>query len=87
MKAAAIAPGRGARRRGRAKRRAKHPCQPPLSSHGVRDQPPAAISKGFFEASDWSKYLKMPAFSSNNRGNAYRIFLELEQSQFKTDKP
>ena len=53
MKAAAIAPGRGARRPERAKRRAKHPSQPPLSSHGVRDQPPAAISKRFFEASDW----------------------------------
>jgi hypothetical protein len=29
----------------------------------------------------------MPAFASNNRGNAYRIYLELEQSQFKADKP
>ena len=36
---------------------------------------------------DWSKYRDMPAFSSNNRGNAYRIFLELEQSQFKAGKP
>jgi glyoxylase-like metal-dependent hydrolase (beta-lactamase superfamily II) len=36
---------------------------------------------------DWSKYLNMPAFTTNNRGNAYRIFLELEQSQFKADKP
>jgi hypothetical protein len=27
----------------------------------------------------------MPAFASNNRGNAYRIYLELEQSQFKGD--
>jgi glyoxylase-like metal-dependent hydrolase (beta-lactamase superfamily II) len=36
---------------------------------------------------DWSKYRDMPAFASNNRGNAYRIYLELEQSQFKTDKP
>ena len=25
-------------------------------------------------------------FASNNRGNAYRIYLELEQSQFKDDK-
>jgi glyoxylase-like metal-dependent hydrolase (beta-lactamase superfamily II) len=40
-----------------------------------------------YNRADWSKYLKMPAFSSNNRGNAYRIFLELEQSQFKADKP
>ena len=28
-----------------------------------------------------------PAFSSNNRGNAYRIFLEMEQSQLKEEKP
>ena len=35
---------------------------------------------------DWSTYLDMPAFAANNRGNAYRIYLELEQSQFKTDK-
>ena len=38
-----------------------------------------------YEAADWSKYRDLPAFSSNNRGNAYRIFLELEQSQFKAD--
>jgi glyoxylase-like metal-dependent hydrolase (beta-lactamase superfamily II) len=36
---------------------------------------------------DWSKYRDLPAFASNNRGNAYRIYLELEQSQFKSDKP
>jgi hypothetical protein len=36
---------------------------------------------------DWAKYRDMPAFASNNRGNAYRIFLELEQSQFKAGKP
>ena len=35
---------------------------------------------------DWSKYRDLPAFSNNNRGNAYRIFLELEQSQFKADR-
>jgi glyoxylase-like metal-dependent hydrolase (beta-lactamase superfamily II) len=39
-----------------------------------------------YEATDWSKYRDMPAFAANNRGNAYRIYLELEQSQFKTDK-
>jgi glyoxylase-like metal-dependent hydrolase (beta-lactamase superfamily II) len=39
-----------------------------------------------YEKTDWSKYLDMPAFAANNRGNAYRIYLELEQSQFKTDK-
>jgi glyoxylase-like metal-dependent hydrolase (beta-lactamase superfamily II) len=40
-----------------------------------------------YDQTDWSKYRNMPAFASNNRGNAYRIFLELEQSQFKGDKP
>lgn len=40
-----------------------------------------------YEAADWSKYRDLPAFASNNRGNAYRIYLELEQSQFKADKP
>ncbi|EKS28861.1 Beta-lactamase type II precursor [Afipia felis] len=36
-----------------------------------------------YAATDWSKYKDMPAFESNNRGNAYRIFLELEGAQFK----
>ncbi len=40
-----------------------------------------------YDQADWSKYRDMPAFANNNRGNAYRIYLELEQSQFKTDKP
>lgn len=40
-----------------------------------------------YNRADWSKYRDMPAFASNNRGNAYRIYLELEQSQFKADKP
>jgi glyoxylase-like metal-dependent hydrolase (beta-lactamase superfamily II) len=40
-----------------------------------------------YEQADWSKYRDIPAFTSNNRGNAYRIYLELEQSQFKADKP
>ena len=40
-----------------------------------------------YDQADWSKYRDYPAFASNNRGNAYRIYLELEQSQFKTDKP
>ena len=39
-----------------------------------------------YKQTDWSKYAGMPAFNSNNRGNAYRIFLELEQSQFGSDK-
>jgi len=36
-----------------------------------------------YNGTDWSKYKDYPAFESNNRGNAYRIFLELEASQFK----
>ncbi len=40
-----------------------------------------------YDQGDWSKYRDMPAFANNNRGNAYRIYLELEQSQFKADKP
>jgi glyoxylase-like metal-dependent hydrolase (beta-lactamase superfamily II) len=40
-----------------------------------------------YEATDWSTYRDMAAFAANNRGNAYRIYLELEQSQFKADKP
>jgi glyoxylase-like metal-dependent hydrolase (beta-lactamase superfamily II) len=39
-----------------------------------------------YKKTDWAKYRDMPAFAANNRGNAYRIYLELEQSQFKTDK-
>lgn len=39
-----------------------------------------------YEQADWSRYRDMPAFAGNNRGNAYRIYLELEQSQFKADK-
>ncbi len=36
---------------------------------------------------DWSRYEKLPAFTSNNRGNAYRIYLDLEQAQFGKGKP
>jgi glyoxylase-like metal-dependent hydrolase (beta-lactamase superfamily II) len=39
-----------------------------------------------YNGTDWSKYRDMPAFDANNRGNAYRIFLEMERSQFKADK-
>lgn len=37
-----------------------------------------------YAQTDWSKYKNMPAFDANNRGNAYRIFLEMERSEFKT---
>jgi glyoxylase-like metal-dependent hydrolase (beta-lactamase superfamily II) len=36
-----------------------------------------------YDQTDWSKYKSLPAFSNNNRGNAYRIYLELEAQQFK----
>jgi glyoxylase-like metal-dependent hydrolase (beta-lactamase superfamily II) len=39
-----------------------------------------------YQQTDWSKYQDMPAFSSNNRGNAYRVFLEMEQEQFKSGR-
>src|SRR5579872_381056 len=35
-----------------------------------------------YRQTDWSKYAGMPAFDANNRGNAYRIYLELEDNQF-----
>jgi hypothetical protein len=40
-----------------------------------------------YQKTDWWKYKDLPALESNNRGNAYRIFLEMEQSQFKNDQP
>ena len=40
-----------------------------------------------YRQTDWSKYAGIPAFETNNRGNAYRIFLELEQNQFGEAKP
>jgi glyoxylase-like metal-dependent hydrolase (beta-lactamase superfamily II) len=35
-----------------------------------------------YENTDWSKYRNMPAFDDSNRGNAYRIYLELEAKSF-----
>jgi glyoxylase-like metal-dependent hydrolase (beta-lactamase superfamily II) len=58
----------------------------------LRDKMSAAVQNWTdfdiaYDQTDWSKYRDIPAFASNNRGNAYRIYLELEQSQFKADKP
>jgi glyoxylase-like metal-dependent hydrolase (beta-lactamase superfamily II) len=58
----------------------------------LRDKMSAAVQSWTdfdvaYGQADWSKYRDIPAFASNNRGNAYRIYLELEQSQFKADKP
>ena len=36
-----------------------------------------------YESTDWSKYEDMPAFEGSNRGNAYRIFLEMEAEGFR----
>jgi glyoxylase-like metal-dependent hydrolase (beta-lactamase superfamily II) len=35
-----------------------------------------------YKATDWSKYRNMPAFDGSNRGNAYRIYLEMEADAF-----
>ena len=35
-----------------------------------------------YDSTDWSKYENMPAFDASNRGNAYRIYLELEPEYF-----
>ena len=40
-----------------------------------------------YAQTDWSRYSDLPAFEDNNRGNAYRIYLEMEQSQLKADTP
>ena len=31
-----------------------------------------------YAAADWTRYQALPAFSASNRGNAYRVFLEIE---------
>lgn len=36
-----------------------------------------------YEATDWSAYKNMPAFDASNRGNAYRIYLEMEAEAFE----
>ena len=36
-----------------------------------------------YQATDWSAYEDMPAFESSNRGNAYRIYLEMEAESFE----
>jgi len=35
-----------------------------------------------YEAAAWSTYADMPAFVASNRGNAYRIYLDLEAESF-----
>lgn len=35
-----------------------------------------------YKQTDWSEYEKLPAFDASNRGNAYRVYLELEPEFF-----
>lgn len=35
-----------------------------------------------YAEADWSRYEKMPAFKASNKGNAYRVYLELEAESF-----
>jgi glyoxylase-like metal-dependent hydrolase (beta-lactamase superfamily II) len=39
-----------------------------------------------YAGADWTAYDKLPAFAANNRGNAYRVFLELEGANFGDGK-
>lgn len=36
-----------------------------------------------YATTDWSAYRDLPAFDASNRGNAYRIYLEMEAASFK----
>jgi glyoxylase-like metal-dependent hydrolase (beta-lactamase superfamily II) len=36
-----------------------------------------------YEDADWSRYQDLPAFDASNRGNAYRIYLELEAESLR----
>lgn len=36
-----------------------------------------------YRNTDWSRFANLPAFASNNRGNAYRVYLELQSAQFR----
>ncbi|MDT7953541.1 MAG: MBL fold metallo-hydrolase [Acetobacteraceae bacterium] len=40
-----------------------------------------------YAQADWSPYKDLPAFQASNRGNAYRVFLELENSSFGLAQP
>ena len=35
-----------------------------------------------YRNADWSAYADLPAFEASNRGNAFRVFLELEAESF-----
>ena len=53
----------------------------------VRERMSAAVEEftSFDEAYaqvDWSRYEDLPAFEASNRGNAYRVYLEMEEQSF-----
>ena len=38
-----------------------------------------------YDQADWSAYQSMPAFASSNRGNAYRVYLEMQAASLQPD--
>ena len=53
----------------------------------VRGQMTVAVQKWTdfetaYKAVDWSPYKNVPAFDFTNKGNAYRVYLEMEHSSF-----
>ncbi|NNJ93218.1 MAG: MBL fold metallo-hydrolase [Halobacteria archaeon] len=56
--------------------------------HFVRDEMRNAVNDFVpfdqaYESVDWSAYSHLPAFAASNRGNAYRIYLEMESELFE----
>lgn len=56
--------------------------------HFVRDEMRNAVHDFVpfdqaYESVDWSAYSHLPAFAASNRGNAYRIYLEMESELFE----
>ena len=56
--------------------------------HFVRDEMRNAVNDFVpfdeaYESVDWSAYSLLPAFAASNRGNAYRIYLEMESELFE----
>ncbi len=39
-----------------------------------------------YQQTDWSAYQAMPAFASSNRGNAYRVYLEMQAASLQPDE-
>ncbi len=53
----------------------------------VRDKMQAAVQNFVpfdqaYQETDWSAYEHLPAFAASNRGNAYRVYLEMEEESF-----